>query len=209
MVVLTLTLAMLLQASVVHTAPRPVLPEGFFYVEKENPEYKTYSGVRRKAIALIRAAGTNTGNNLSAAAITRGEEVIQALDSAEFAVSTNASSEAICKNNDSAFFVNAIWPGVIFICGPSRIALTAHVDAKNLLMAAQLLIHEGMHLIDYKKFGRSEECSATYFELLIMENNYGRRKIPTMSNRDAYKKQCGFEEYDDVPSTNREGERGL
>jgi hypothetical protein len=160
-------------------------------------EYEKLNSVRARAIELIRNAPAMPGNNLNAKAINFGAKVIQQLTSTTFAISTNSSSEARCSDND--MFVNANYPSVIFICGSTRTALSKTNNA-IFLIAVQKLVHEGAHLVDHSERGYSSECNATYFELVIMENNFGIHNIPTMGNRDAYKSKCGFSEYAEIPS---------
>lgn len=179
------------------------LPAGFEYTTS-GAEYEAYFSAKKNAIALIRNASKNPGNNLNANAVEFGEKVIHRLLSSKFAISTNATSESKCSNND--MFVTPKYPDVIFICNVTRNAI-ASGDNKNLLIASQILIHEGAHLVEHAKSAYTnvtpDECRPTYFELVIMENNFGKHNIPNMGNRDAYKAQCGFAEYDDVPSKSK------
>src|SRR5690606_3642328 len=120
-----------------------------------------------------------------------GEEVINQLLLTKFAISKNEQSEAACSN--ASFFVRPAHPNVIFVCGSTRNGLR-NMTLKKLLMSAQIIIHEGAHLVNYTKnnYTEDDECSPTDFELAIMENNFGKKNIPTMVNRDGYKAQCGF-----------------
>lgn len=176
------------------------LPAGFELISSGS-EYQTYFELRKKAIELIQKASKNPGNNLNAAAISYGEQVVTQLLMARFAISKNAQSEAACRK--ASFFVKSNQPNIIFVCGVTRNALATY-SLKNTMMAAQLLIHEGAHLVNYAKNNyasvKDDECMPTYFELTIMENNFGKQNIPTMINRDGYKAECGFAYYDDVPS---------
>ena len=176
------------------------LPSGFEY-STSGSDHTMLIAARADAVQLIRNAGKNPGNNLNAFAIKFGEEVIQALLSSQFAVSTTADSEIRCADN--AMFVNANFQNTIFICRAVIRAL-AGGSTLNSLIASQIMIHEGAHLVLHaqSRGGRPhrDECRPTYFELVIMENNFGKKNIPSMGNRDAYKEQCGFSEYDDVPS---------
>ena len=185
-------LAIALQTNVVSADN---LPQGFEYLAS-GKEHESLVRIRSNAIYLIRQASKNEGNNLNAHAVDFGEKVIEQLNMSKFAISTNESSEKRCGNSD--MFVNPSFPNVIFVCGHTRTAINSGV-ARNHLVASQILIHEGAHLVDYAMGLRSKECRATYFELAIMENNFGKKNIPTMGNRDTYKRMCGFEEYDDVP----------
>ncbi len=172
------------------------LPSGFEYIAS-GAEYEKYYSARQRAIELIRNAAINPGNNLSSKAIQFSQKVIQRLLNSKFAVSTNDLSAARCSDLD--MFVNRNFRDVIFICQRTRKALS-HGNPRNLLIASQIFIHEGAHLVDHMTKGRSEECIPTYFELVIMENNFGKMNIPSMGTRDSYRAQCGFTEYDDVPS---------
>lgn len=174
------------------------LPPGFEYVTS-GAEYETYFNIRKKAIELIRNASKTPGNDLTAHAIEFGEKVIQRLLLSKFAISTNDASERRCSTKD--MFVNTSFPNTIFICKVTRNAISDG-NSKNLMIASQIFIHEGAHLVDYSEMGKSEECRPTYFELIVMKNNFGRHNIPSMGNRDTYKAQCGFAEYNDVPSQN-------
>ena len=176
------------------------LPSGFEY-STSGSDHTMLIEARADSIELIRNAGKNPGNNLSAFAIKFGEEVIQNLLSSKFAISTTAESEIRCADN--TMFVNPDFQNTIFICRAVTRAL-AGGSRLNALIVSQLMIHEGAHLVLYaqSRGGRPnrDECSPTYFELVIMENNFGVRNIPSMGNRDAYKEQCGFPEYDHIPS---------
>ena len=192
-----LTFGMLLSPA---SSAETLLP-GFVAVELQNPEYKTYDMIRKKAISLIRQAINRPDNGLNAAGVAYGQKIIEKLLVASFAVSINAASEEVCKK--SPFFTSSTYKNLIFVCGISRNALR-HGKYKDLLMASQLLIHEGAHLVDHEEHNYShvkyDECGPTWIELTIMGNDFGHKNIPTMVNRDSYKAQCGFEYYDDVPS---------
>ena len=180
------------------------LPAGFQYVDTRSSEYQTYFNIRKKAIDLIRLAQKgHNGYKLDESASKLGEQVIQELLLASFAISTNSSSKEYCADNSA--FVNSFYPRTIFICDPARDALQKKPSEKHIKMAAQMFIHEGAHLVDHKeanyKIKKYDECYPSLFELLVMEIDYGRKNIPSMGSRDAYRSQCEvLAEYDDVPS---------
>ena len=177
------------------------LPSGFRLLGPTSLEFKTYQKVREKSIEMIDKAVNDPETILTDEAIAYANKARDELEIMRFAVSLNEQSEEQCQ--DSAFFVMPAHPNVLFICGVARNALRDN-SFKDFMMSVQLIIHEAAHFVDHRarnyQLTKGDECMPTYLELIIMENNIGKQKIPTMTNRDSYKAQCGFEYYDDVPS---------
>ena len=193
-----LVAAALLQSPQAHAKP---LPDGFRLLDSTDHEFAIYDKVRAKAIEMIRNAIRSPESSLSQEGMEHAQKVILELNSAKFAISINEHSEKYCES--APLFVQPIYRNVLFICGDTRKALRSN-SFKNFVMAVQFFIHEAGHFVDHRNNGyanvKGDECGPTYFELIVMKNNVGKQNIPSMANRDGYKSQCGFSEYDDVPS---------